>query len=173
MYDARLKLHLFPLSILDTFMSGYLMCEDGSVYSTKTSDKPVRLNGSVTPSGRYYTLNKRTYRADDLLRRAKAHSRFHAETSSYVCAAAAAAAPKHDPAPVGRTKSARQAASVKGFMLATIGVNDKLIFGTEPMLHLSDVTAKAEAERIAVATGQEVVLLQIVGKVKMQKAVWE
>lgn len=159
--------YLFSLAELDRTLAGYLMDKDGNVYSTKHGPAPTRLHGTSTHSGRYYTLNKRTWKAADLVRRANAHPLFFKTPS---------AAPVHATVaglPAGRTKSAKAAASVKGYLLASIGPTDKLVFGTDPVFHLSDTTAKAEAERIAGESGKEVVLLQVVGKVKVQKAVWE
>jgi hypothetical protein len=69
--------------------------------------------------------------------------------------------------------NARQAAMNKAYLLATLTPTGKLVFGTDPMFHLSEPVARAEAERVATASGSEVVLLKIVGKVKVQKAVWE
>lgn len=165
-----LNIPVFPLNRVDFFMTGYYMDRDGGVWSNK-GKAPAKLLGSKTPSGHYYTLNKRTVRADTLVPRAKLHKDFITETSNTV-----GALPAQAPAPVnlaGRTKSARHAVTDKGYVLATLAPNDKLVFGTEPVFHLTEETAKAEAERVAASTGSELVVLKVIGKVKVQKAVWE
>ena len=171
MLITGLQIPVFPLKTIDAYMDGYYIDRDGTVYSTKGRTGIARLSGSTTPSGRYYTLNKRTHRADDVFRRAKAHRDFVIETSPGVVSLPKVIASAGLPA--GRTKSARHAVSAKGYVLATLAPNDKLVFGTEPVFHVSDVTAREEAERIASTTGAEVVMLKVVGKVKIQKAVWE
>ena len=176
MFIPGLQIPVFPLKSIDVYMDGYYIDRDGNVWSTKgrSGSAPTKLLGSTTPSGRYYTLNKRTHRADDVFRRARNHRDFIAETSPTTAltqVATKATAPAA--LPPGRTKSAKAAVQAKGFVLATLAPNDKLVFGTEPVFHLTPNTARAEAERIAGATGSEVVMLNIVGKVKVQKAVWE
>lgn len=168
--------HVFPLKKIDIYAEGYFMDAVGRVFSTKNRGTPVMLGGSVTPSGRYYTLNKRTYRSDDLFRKAMNHGDFKAETGQASPSLPVKGVVAQGGLPValsGRTKSAREAVGAKGYMLATLNPQGKLVFGTDPVFHLTDTTAKEEAERIAGETGAEVVMLQIVGKVKVQKAVWE
>lgn len=162
---------VFPLKTIDVYMDGYYMDKDGNVWSTK-GRSVAKMMGSSTPSGRYYTLNKRTHRADDLVRRARAHPDFPTQTSPKIVEESLR---RDIPAYAnsGRTTHAQNAVASKGFVLATMNPSGKLVFGTEPMYHLTDVTARAEAERVASLTGSEVVLLKIVGKVKVQKAVWE
>lgn len=176
MLITGLSTPVFPLNKVDTYLSGYYMDSEGAVYSTKSRFNVTKLAGTHTTSGRYYTLNKRTHRAVDLARRARAHPSFIVETSLpkvVLLTANASLTASATGLPPGRTKSARDASDVKGYLLATVGPTDRLIFGTDPVFHLSDVTAKAEAERVAGESGKEVVLLKIVGKVKVQKAVWE
>lgn len=170
-----LHIPVFPLKTIDIYMDGYYIDRDGGVWSTKgrSGSSPTKLMGSTTPSGRYYTLNKRTHRADDVFRRARQHKDFITETGNTVGALPETRTQDLAGVLPGRSKSARQAVAVKGYVLATLSPNDKLVFGTDPMFHLTEPTAKAEAERIASNTGAEVVMLKVVGKVKVQKAVWE
>lgn len=172
MLISGLSTPVFPLKNIDVYMSGYYMDREGGVWSTRRrhSAYPVKLAGSLTPSGRYYTLNGRTHRADDVFRRASQHKDFMTHTGGAAGALPAQLA-KSDLQ--GRTASATEAVSKKGYLLATLTPTGKLVFGTTPMFHTSDVTAKAEAERVAGLTGTEIVMLKIVGKVKVQKAVWE
>lgn len=170
-----LHIPVFPLKTIDAYMDGYYIDRDGGVWSTKgrSASAPTKLMGSSTPSGRYYTLNKRIHRADDVFRRARAHRDFITQTSPGVVNLPKVITSASAGLPAGRTKSPREAAAAKGYVLATLSPNDKLVFGTEPVFHVSDVTAREEAERIASNTGAEVVLLKVVGKVKVHRAVWE
>lgn len=158
---------VFALKTVDAYMDGYYIDRDNNIWSMKgRTGQGTKLMGSSTPSGRCYTLNKRTHRAIDVVRRARAHSFFIRETME-------------DSTPVVPTLAerirgdARQAAMSKAYLLATLTPTGKLVFDTDPMFHLSEPLARAEAERVAAASGGEVVLLKIVGKVKVQKAVWE
>ena len=174
MYITGLAIPVFPLKSIDIYMDGYYMDKDGNIWSTKgRAGAPTKLMGSSTPSGRYYTLNKRTHRAEDIRRRAVHHGKFALETTPSTSQPAVAPHPCAAALPQGRTKSARAMAEAKGFILATLSPNDRLVFGTDPVFHLTSETAKAEAERIAGITGAEVVMLGVIGKVKVQKAVWE
>lgn len=168
MMITGLSIPVFPLKDIDTYARDYYMDSGGGVWSTKGRNGVTKLTGSITPSGlRYYTLNKRTHRADHLYRLAKSHKDFTAETSSTVAPPVTSAATLP-----GRTMSAASAVAGKGYLLATLK-HDRLVFGTKPVFHTDETTAKAEAERVAGLTGAEVVVLKVVGKVKVQKAVWE
>lgn len=89
---------------MDIYMDDYYMDRDGNVYSMK-SGKATRMQGSVTTSGRYLTLNKRTHRADDVFRKARVHPHFVAETSPTHAMAQAPA--KEAGLPAGRSRSAK------------------------------------------------------------------
>lgn len=176
MYINGLTAPVFPLKKIDAYAHGYYMDAQSRIFSTKNRGIwPVMLSGSVTPSGRYYTLNKRTHRADELARKAHAHKDFVNETTIGMSQPVNGVVAQGGP-PValpGRTKSAREAVNVKGYMLVVINPQGKLVFSTDPVFHLKEDTAKAEAERIAGNSGAEVVMMKVVGKVKVQKAVWE
>lgn len=166
-----LSVPVFPLVLASQFLDGYFVSSAGDIYSTRSArgQGAVRLSGSKTPSGRYFTLNKRTYRYDDVIRMARNHKDF----AKHTVATGQAVYKPMATTPGVRTNSAQQAVASKGFVLATMNPNGKLVFGTEPMYHLTDKSARAEAERVATVSGNEIVLLQIIGKVKVQKAVWE
>lgn len=170
-------INLFPLTKLHfgTYLEGYYMDADCHIWSTRGTT-PKMLKGSKTPSGRYYVLNKTSYRADNLQLKARAHKDFAKDTGTTAQATPVRGAVAKGGLPValpGRTVSAVEAASKKGFILATMSSKGKLVFGTDPVFHLSETSAKAEAERVAGISGAQIVVLQIVGKVKIQKAVWE
>ena len=160
---------VFPLKLIDTYMDGYYLDKDFNVWSTK-GRSPSCLSGTKTPSGKYFTLNKRAHRADDIARRARNHKDFASHTAALVPVPATTGSTL---LPLGRTKSAKELASRKGFVLATMSPTDKLIFGSDSVFHLTAESARGEAERIAGVSGIEVVVLQVIGKVKVQKAVWE
>ena len=173
MFLPNLKVPVFDLSLVASHLRDYFMDRQGNIYSMK-SGNPVKLGRSYTPSGQYFSLNKRSIRQDHLFIAAESHTRFMEETGQTVDALKGVVAQGDLPVSLpGRTKNVREAVTGKGYLLATLNPKDKLVFGTEPMFHLRDTTAKAEAERIATETGAEVVMLKIVGKVKVQKAVWE
>lgn len=161
---------VFPLSKANQYLHGYYMDSACRIWSTRAGKQPQPLLGSQNPSGHYYTLNRQTYRSEQLVRLATSHRDYIAETSDAKTSSAQLAT---GVCLKGRTKSASAAATAKGYLLATLTPDDRLVFGTEPMFHMSDTTAKEEAERVAGTSGREVVLLRIVGKVKVQKAVWE
>jgi hypothetical protein len=168
-------MNLFPLEKCPDwgpYLTGYFMSGDGSVYSSRSAASPnipVRLHGSSTPSGRYYTLNKCTYREDDLIRKAKSTVQFAVETGT---AGAVEKAPSATVAN-GRTKVASVAAAEKGYVLASIGPTDRLVFGTDPVLHLTEKTAKEEAARIAALhPGTKIVILKMVNTVRVG-VTWE
>ena len=157
---------VFHLAQVDPLMRGYYMDGDFQVWSVRGhKGTPTRLSGSITPSGRYYTLAGRTFKDTEIRRRAQAYPEFKKETQM------AAPAPSRTAVPTVQT-SATAAVAAKGYLLATL-VKDRLVFGTTPAFHASIASAKTEAERIASASGAEIVVLQVIGKVKVQKAVWE
>lgn len=169
--------NVFPLVKADSLFHGYFMDAEGNVYSNKAhSQRLAALNGSRTPSGRYYTLNGRAYRADRLIAMAKQLPSFVMETGQATTPVivSAPAAPNNQPLPVGRTKSAAAAVKAKGFLLAHVGPTDRLVFGTDPVLHLTRSTAVEEATRVAsLKPGTKVVLLQIIASVVAGGTQWE
>jgi hypothetical protein len=185
-------LNVFPLVKADSLLQGYFMDADGNVYSNKGlagGNRLSKLGGSRTQSGRYYTLNGRSFRADRLVTSAKQCPSFVIETAGTTVTPVIVSAPvaawpmiggqgpataNNQPLPAGRTRSAKQAAKDKGFVLAHIGPTDRLVFGTEPVLHLARSTAVEEAERVAnLKPGTKILVLQIVGSVTAGGTQWE
>jgi hypothetical protein len=169
--------NVLPLVKTDSLLQGYFMDAEGNVYSNKAHHgKLALLGGSRTPSGRYYTLNGRSFRADRLVTMAKQCPSFVMETSfaTQPVIVQAPATANNQPLPSGRTRSAKQAAKDKGFVLAHIGPTDRLVFGTDPVLHLARSTAVAEAERVAnLKPGTKILVLQIVGSVVTGGTQWD
>lgn len=172
-------LNVFPLVKMDQYMDGYFMDQAGTVYSNKLSRAGTlsKLSGSSTPSGRYYTLNKRTHRADDLVARAKRHPAFAVEVNPSAVAATKAIVSQGGlpvTLPCNKSKTASKLLSTKGYVLATVGPTDKLVFGTDPVFQLDEATAITEAQRIAMLKpGTRVVLLKAVKSVVAGGIKWD
>jgi hypothetical protein len=170
------SLHVFPLVQMDSMLNGYFMDASGNVYSNKSLHSAgvlAKLSGSRQPSGHYYTLNKRAFRADDLIRRARAHKSFVFETKVPISSTAIDAA-VDGVVCMGRTKSAERAVAVKGYVIATIGPSDRFVFGTDPVLHVGESTVKEEAGRIAaLKPGTEVVILKVHASVVAGGVTWK
>jgi hypothetical protein len=170
---------VFPLVKMDQYMDGYFMDQAGNVYSNKTSRNGTltKLGGSSTPSGRYYTLNKRTHRADDLVARARRHGSFAQEVNPQAVAVARAVMSQGGlpvALPHNKAKSAAKLVEVKGYVLATVGPSDRLVFGTDPVFQLDEATATTEAQRIAMLKpGTRVVLLRAVKSVVAGGVKWD
>jgi hypothetical protein len=173
------NMHVFPLVKMDQYMDGYFMDQAGNVYSNKTSRNGTltKMGGSRTPSGTYYTLNKRTHRSDDLYARAKRHPAFAVEVNPSAVAVAKAVMSQGGlpvALPANKAKSAAKLVEVKGYVLATVGPTDRLVFGTDPVFQLDEVTATTEAQRIAMLKpGTRVVLLKAVKSVVAGGVKWD
>jgi len=160
--------NVFPLTKIDALLSGYFMDVSGNVWSNRNGGARI-MQGSRQPSGRYYTLANRSFNADNLKARCTNHADWVAEilgSPSNTFVAKPATLP-------GRTTSAKEAIAKKSLVLATVGDNDRLHFATDPVFHDTLPQARTEAERIAMAVGKKVVVLQVVGAVQIQKASWE
>lgn len=163
-----IRQNVFPLTKIDTLLSGYFMDSAGNVWSNRNG-APRIMTGSRQPSGRYYTLSNRSFKSVDLKNRCLNHSDWANEING----------PTQSPFVVppaalpGRTNSAKAAIANKSLVLATVGENDRLHFSNDPVYHDTLPQARAEAERIAATVGKKVVVLQIVGAVQIQKANWE
>jgi hypothetical protein len=179
-------LALFPLVRVSQYMADYFVDKDFNVYSVRMKNRnaPARLAGTVTPTGQHnYTLNKRTFSKSVIKNMAASHADFLRETGQVAPAWPTAVSPgaTHGPAavpttglPVGRTRSAKKVVGGKGFMLATVGPSDKLVFGTDAVFHESVETAKEEALRVAgLKPGTEVVVLQVIASVSVGGAAWK
>lgn len=165
--------NLFPLRKIDSNLSGYFVNSAGEIISTRATNKLTKLNGSrANPrANRYVTLAGRNYLYESVVASARANPDFVKDTGGVRL-------PKTEYKDTGamgfgRTKSASEVVKAKGIMLATIGEHDQLVFGSKPVFHKEDKTARAEAERIAKESGLKVVMLQVVGAVSVGKTVWE
>ncbi len=165
---------VFPLAKIDSLLTGYYMDSQGAVWSDRNGGGfPRILTGSKQPSGRYYTLANRSFRADDLILRCQSHAEWSVEIFGSIKPVVASPLVEKLEAHHGRTQSAAAAITKKSLVLATLGENDRLHFSSDPVYHDTLPQARTEAERVAQTTGKKVVVLQIVGAVQIQKANWE
>jgi hypothetical protein len=170
--------YVFPLERVNSHLNGYYMDHHGHIYSTKKGNLQ-RLSGTKQPSGHYYTLGGISYKSADLIRLARARNDFLKETD----ANAPNLLPQR-PLPTaistlgaaynGRTKVASNAIAKKGYILATVGPTDRFVFGTDPVLHLEEGTAKEEAMRVAtLKPGTEVVIFKVLASVVAGGVTWK
>lgn len=176
------NMNVFPLVKHSNYLAGYFMSADGSVWSNKNSRNGTltKLSGSRTPSGIYYTLNKRSYSASDLANAAKRHPAFAGEVAPKAVAYAQSlvtpvVVTAHGAVPAGnKSRSAGKLLATKGFVIATVNDTDKLVFGTDPIFQLDEQTATTEAERIAnLHPGKRVVLLKAYKSVVAGTTKWD
>lgn len=143
-------LNLFDLGTANANYKGYYMDRDFNIYSTRTGSLK-RLQGSMTASGRYFTLNGFTYRFDLIKNSAVTNSRFYTETQSTVAPATQAAAVAQL---AGSDNDRQYASSVqagikgRGVVIGSV-VNGRLVFGSDPKIHMTEKSWKAEIERLA------------------------
>lgn len=164
--------NVFPLKKIHIRYDGYYVNRDGKILSTrKTKGQLVELKGSQAHSWspQYVTLSGRTLDYKQMVSWARGHVDWNKETTPLT------STEYKDTGAMGfgRTKSAAELVKAKGIMLATIGDQDQLVFGSKPVFHKEAKTARAEAERIAKESGLKVVMLQVVSAVSVGKTVWE
>lgn len=162
--------NLFPLNNITSLGSGYYMSAAGQIFSGK-SGKLVRLSGSNTTSGRYFTLSGRTHREDQLVRDARRHKLFDKETA----VAGVLEAPKTvkvDGTKRSYASSMQEAITLRGVMIAAVQ-GDRLIFGTKPKTHITEQSWKDEMTRLAtVSPGTKFVAVKIVQSVVAGGVTW-
>lgn len=174
--------NLFPLTHLSMSLSGYYMDKDTNVWSAHRQGKLLKLTGSRAHSWspRYYTLSGKSWNADDLVRRAKAHKAWPSETGFPVDVAvkdavsqlkAKTATPIVDR---DHAKNLSDGIAKKGFIIATIE-NGALSFGSNPAIHTTEKSVNSEIERLAcLLPGTRFVKLQIQGAASLPRGVqWE
>lgn len=162
--------HLFPLSLLANHIylgvpSGYYMDSQGLVYSTRGRNGDLReLRGSRIPSGHYFTLANRTYRHDELYKKARQHPDWIKETQSKSG---------------NRYHSATLDSGIKahGVIIGTVYEHcgqKKIVLGSTPKVHLHEASWKDEIKRLALLKpGTKFVALQVIAAVKAGGITWE
>lgn len=192
--------NLFPLKLVDERLTDYYMDADGEVYSTKRG-KLARLSGSVPfrygssynrNATKTYTLNSRSYSAENLRMRAMAYPSFKEEThdpkkkivGGYGPKVLSAAALGVDldkvKAPIppltnrAHAKSVEEGMHEKGWIICSYLPNVGLVFSKQPAIHLTAESAKAEMERLAKEVpGTKFVLLRILNTIVSGGVLWQ
>lgn len=160
--------NVFPLENLSTRWKNYFMTGAGTVISTCRKKDGLPLSGSkATPHAhRYVTLADSSWRLDQLVKRAKAHKAWTAETSAQKMLQPVKVV-KPEPQV---SKQSCMSAAIEGrqWVIASIPPGgDRLLFGTNPKVHYSEPDADAELSRLAlVSPGIIFVKLQIKGAVR-------
>lgn len=139
------KNDFFHLAEFAGAWSGYYMDEHGEIWSTKLSPDGIKLNGTTNRYGdRYFTLNGVKYKEDYIKNLAR--PKFEAWMANRFWAA------KCQKSVNGFTESVKSvAADIASTVRLIIGseVNGVLSFSSNPKIHRSWDSAKAEAERLA------------------------
>lgn len=142
-------INVFPLLKVDSRLSAYYITRDGQVFST-ISKTPTRLSGSRSISGTYFTLNRRSYRADRLLTMAKTHPEFEKETRQ-ICLSKT----EDEVTTIkDRVHASTVAAGLngKGWVIAQVAIHEGeqfLMFGSKPKIHMTPDSVTAELARLA------------------------
>ena len=166
-----MNLNLYDMSRVNSNYRGYYMNKDGEIYSSKSgSGNLVRLHGSNTSSGRYYTLNGRTYRHDALkdqfMHRHDFIQEVHKPLQNVANTVTLGSARAH-------AASTEVGVSAKGFIIGRIQGNS-IVLGSQPKIHVTLHSVNSEMERLANAhPGVKFVRLKIDGSVVAGGIKWE
>lgn len=162
-------INVYDMSRVSTNYRGYYMDRDGGIYSAKASpSRLTRLAGSLTASGRYFTLNGRSYRHDTLKSQFVGRPDFKQEFSVGV-----------DLTPAKTSSDRSHAASTeagiaaKGYIIGRAQGN-AIVLGSQPAIHLTLKSVNSEMERLANAhPGVKFVRLKVDGSVVAGGVRWE
>lgn len=161
---------LFHLHLISARLSGYYINAQGHVYSTRRGGID-RLYGNAKTG--QFKLNYINYTADWLLRAAKHHKLFEAETR--VGAQALTTARVCKVTQLGDSVHAADVAhgvEKQGWVIASIA-DGALAFGLKPKIHLTEASVRAEMTRLATAhPGVKFVSLKIEKTLVSQGLVW-
>jgi exoribonuclease II len=146
-----------------------------AVWSMKTG-KLIRLSGSHTRSGRYYSLAGQTYREDFLNRMAQAHSSFNEHTRApdiLSMLKAKKASPESNDSARVHAPNFDAGIKSKGYMIATVE-NGRILFAKSPTIHLTQNSVEAEMERLAlISPGTKFIYVKICKSVVSGGVTWE
>lgn len=170
--------YLFPLSKVDSRLTGYYISADGKIYSTKQSADGRLMTGSGSYGSRvrYFTMNSQSYDGSVMYRRAQQHADWKTETTKPT--ASIAVADKTGAKVTGRSHAASVKAGVtgRGVVIARVAVHDgveHLLFGSKPALHMTEQSYTDEMTRLATQyPGVEFVALKVVKSVKAGGFTW-
>lgn len=163
-------LNVFDMKRVNGIFAGYYMNDAGEIYSAKAARGTlVRLTGSNTASGRYYTLNGRSYRHDWLKTQIMTRLDFKQEVSQGVKAAAQATSPANR----SHASTTEAGISAKGYLVGRV-TGDAIVLGSKPKIHLTLASVNSEMERLAGQyPGVKFVRLKVDGSVVAGGVKWE
>lgn len=170
--------NLFPLTYIEARLIGYFMDSFHYIYSNRTrKGQLTKLRGSLTSSGQYYTLAGVAYRADALAGDARKHPAWAKETSPNILDQIRSSDSRlsAQDSTLDRNYAVSMDLAIKGraVIIATVQ-GDKLIFGTNPRMHIGEKSWKSEMERLAkLNSGTKFVALQLVSSVISGGIRWE
>jgi hypothetical protein len=172
--------NLFPLSLVlpSIRKDTYYMAADRSVFS-KARGKLVRMIGSHGYSGKTFSFQRArpggtfTERASVIETLAMQHSQFKAHTSLDINLPSTAKVPATARADRSHAASVEDGIKSKGYIIARVH-KGRLVFGSEPPIHLTAASVKSEMERLAMAhPGVKFVELKITQSVVAGGVSWE
>lgn len=157
--------NVYDMSRFASNYKGYFMDKDGEIYSTKrVTGGMVRMLGSNTASGRYYTLNGMSYSHARLVREIQSQKDFKAEMQSPQVSSADQRA---------HAESTQAGLDAKGYIIGKLS-GDTVILGSKPKIHLTLKSVNSEMERLAQAhPGVKFIRLKIDGSVVLGGMKWE
>ena len=162
--------NLYPLERITNSVPGYFMDAQYEVYSTRGGKQLARLYGSSANGNRYYTLGGVSWNKRDLMRRAAADPAFKSETTSQPISMVLQPTA---PADRAHATSLTHGLKARGFVIAKVQAG-RLVFGSNPKIHLTADSVRSEAERLAIAEpGVQFVSLQITGSVIAAGLQWD
>ena len=172
--------YLFPLSKLNNQLDCYFVSSRGEMFSTKQSPVGRSMIGTGLKNTRYYTMNGTSYSGANLYRRAQQHADWKVETSKP--ASTFLTRPDH-PATQSKITDRSHSPDVEhgiknhGFVICQVAMHEDqehLLFGSKPVIHLTEQSYKDEMIRLATSKpGMKFVALKIVASVVSGGIKWE
>lgn len=161
---------VYDMSRVSSNYKGYYMDATGEIYSAKASvGRLLRLSGSNTVSGRYYTLNQRSYRHDSLKSQFLNRLDFKQEFAKPVAVAEARVSSSDR----SHAATIDAGVSAKGYLIGRVQGN-AIVLGSQPAVHLTLKSVNSEMERLAGAhPGVKFVRMKIDGSVVSGGVRWE
>lgn len=152
---------VYPLNRVFPALSQYYIDVEGAVYSTKGKNPRKFVGARASSGGRYYTLNGRSWKSDDLLMGAKLKADFNTEIGTVKIEDVKPQWPFDQLIDNSSSMKDRVHASTveaglkgKGWVIAQVAVHDGeqfLMFGSKPKIHMTPSSVNAELTRLATA----------------------
>ena len=175
--------YLFPLSKLDNQLYDYFVSSKGEMFSIKQSPVGRAMVGSGSGSGgssrRYYTMNGSQREGVRLYRRAQQHADWKVETSKPAAILFVGDHLATQSKITDRSHSPDVEHGIKnhGFVICQVAMHEDqehLLFGSKPVIHLTEQSYKDEMIRLATSKpGMKFVALKIVASVVSGGIKWE